>query len=126
MRRPFTLIEVLVALMLVTTCAIPLLRPHFRIAGKKLAEAKALKRQMEVDARFATVREQLYENQIPWNAITGGKKRPRIYRDGDIQIRQLERHNKNKRAIYRLLEITIDDKTYHLFVEKIDPNKRQS
>jgi len=75
-KRPFLLLEVVVALILVALVAVPLLRPSVAML---LAERRAGQRlQMEQVWSVAqvTLLQKLYENQIPWEHLEGTEEHP--------------------------------------------------
>jgi hypothetical protein len=71
-KRPFLLLEVLIAFALVSLSMIPLMRPHIVI----LQEEKAFLKELELDKRvnqfYVDMLESLYNNRIPWEEITQG------------------------------------------------------
>lgn len=68
-RRPFLLLEVLIALAIVILCAYPLLSTHFFIykTEKKFATTAEVHRL--VNSVFGYIVEQLYANKIPWKDL---------------------------------------------------------
>ena len=128
-RRPYLLLEVVIALSLIALCAIPLLRPLFAASGREAAHVRALDNQLRAEQAFTEVRDLLYDNAIPWNALA--KNRPSISTLNDCSFTISEKTKFRKRtntgkegATYRLLEITIhldDDYAFTLFAERIYP-----
>lgn len=74
--RPFLLMEVLVALALISLSISFLIGPHVRIYRNQYAMAEELARIRAADLAMAQVRQLLYENRIPWNKLRHGEKRP--------------------------------------------------
>lgn len=74
--RPFTLMEVLVAMALISLCAIPLLYPHYSI----LKEEKIAVRELEWDRLagvvYGQVLRDLYNERISWDEIQQGTELP--------------------------------------------------
>ena len=118
--RPFLLLEVLIALVLVTLCALPLLRTHAGLALEQKRRSTLLQEEIEADRLFEKARLMLYED-LPWKSFD----RNRVYRGAGFTIRQAERYDKNRRATYRIYEVTVGDRIYHLFAERLKRGERQ-
>ena len=68
-KRPFLLLEVLIALALVALCAIPLIVKPIRAYRGELKNLEAAERERLADWTFSEIKEELYRNKIPWEKI---------------------------------------------------------
>lgn len=68
-RRPFLLLEVLIALVIVILCAYPLLSTHFFIYKTEKKFAKTAEAHRLVNSVFGYIVEQLYANKILWKDV---------------------------------------------------------
>ncbi|MCB1136029.1 MAG: hypothetical protein KDK78_07165 [Chlamydiia bacterium] len=71
-RRPFLLLEILIAVALCALALIPLLQPHFAVLAAQRDIQRELRFEQEADRLFAVVLEDLYENRVSWSAIQDG------------------------------------------------------
>ncbi len=75
-KRPFLLLEVLIAFLLIVLCAIPLISPHVAI----FRDQKTFIEKIEVDHAVAEVYgnmiEQIYRQAIPWETLSSGQAVP--------------------------------------------------
>lgn len=69
LRRPFMLLEVLIALMLVTMCIFPLVSPHVYVYRLQLERLREGGLYAFVTSYFADLLEKMYLQQIPIDAI---------------------------------------------------------
>ncbi|MGE3953591.1 MAG: hypothetical protein AB7F31_00140 [Parachlamydiales bacterium] len=122
MKRPFLLLEVLIAIALVALCAYPLLSPHYRLAGEKSATLRRLKQERAADEAFCEVVARLYRGEVEWEKIikpVKGKPKAILKLDeATAVITTKESHHKGKRIYFRLLDIAITpngekEQTYH-------------
>jgi len=72
-RRPFLMLEVLIAFALIVLCALPLIYPHIGMikAQKELINKSSLNH--FVNLQYVTILEKLHRNEIPLNDIENGK-----------------------------------------------------
>lgn len=75
-KRPFALLEVMIAMALVALCALPLIFPHVAILKAEKAFNDDLELDHIVSLLYAHLLEKLYLNEIPWNDIMEGKMQP--------------------------------------------------
>lgn len=125
-RRPYLLLEVVIAMGLVALCALPLLRPLFAATRRDCAHVRTLKKQFRAEQSFTKVRQLLYDNEIPWEALRKDKKYSGTLDGCTFTIAEKTKFRKRTNtgqagATYRLLVITIDDQTFELFAERIYP-----
>ena len=78
MKRPFLLLEVLIAIALVALCAYPLITPHYRLAQEKRKLLRNLKVQREADEAFYEAVQRLYEGEVAWEKIIKPKKSSKL------------------------------------------------
>ncbi len=69
MKRPFFLLEVLIALALMMVCAVPLIVGPARGFRQEMAKFEEMERERIADLSFAEIKEQLHRNQIPWSRL---------------------------------------------------------
>lgn len=103
-RRPFMLLEALLAFALVVLCVLPLIAPH---VGMLKAERKFIQKvdlDHTVNLLYASILEQLYKNSIDWNVLTQGQPVP---------IPGYEGHYQFKVENYKPLDETAN---YHLYL----------
>ncbi len=129
-KRPYLLLEVVIAMALVALCAIPLLRPLFAAARRDATHIHTLNTQFRAEQAFTEVRDLLYDNTIPWNALRKGTDYTGTLDDCTYTISEITKFRKRTNtgrdgATYRLLAITIhldQDYKYQLFAERIYPD----
>lgn len=68
-KRPFILLEVLVALTLVALCAIPLIIKPIRIYRSEMRLLEEGEGERLADWTFSEIKEQLLQNTIPWEKL---------------------------------------------------------
>jgi hypothetical protein len=68
-RRPFLLLEVMIAIVLVALCAIPLLYPHFYMLKEERNVSDTIELQRLVNQFHVEILEQLHKNEIDWKHI---------------------------------------------------------
>ncbi len=130
-RRYYLLLEVLIALALISLCALPLMRTHTELARADFEALLALQLELCAEKAFAELRVKLYQHNPGADAITkrkvakGELSRLSVKRDpkkGAVEITPtyeielVEEKKKGNRAIFRLYQIAIGfrefDKTY--------------
>lgn len=75
-RRPFLLLEVLIAFVFVVGAFFPLIYPHFYIFQQQHKFIEKIEIDNGVNEFYALVMEQLQQNQISWQAIEEGAAFP--------------------------------------------------
>lgn len=87
-KRPFLLLEILIALSLVALCAIPLIVKPIRAYREEMANLEEVERERLADWTFSEIREKLYKNEISWEELPGLHARtdPFSLDEGAIQI----------------------------------------
>lgn len=70
-KRPFLLLEVMIAFALVVLTILPLIYPHTYILRTQKEFIKEIDLDLWVNNHYANLIEQLYKNQIPWDVISG-------------------------------------------------------
>lgn len=68
-KRPFVLLEILIAFMLVAICAIPLVRQPLWFFRKEVASFELIEKERMADWTFTEIKESLLKNEIPWDKI---------------------------------------------------------
>ena len=68
-KRPFVLLEILVALTLVALCAIPLIIKPIRIYRSEMRLLEEGEGERLADWTFSEIKEQLLQNMIPWEKL---------------------------------------------------------
>ncbi|MBS0622639.1 MAG: type II secretion system protein [Verrucomicrobia bacterium] len=133
MKRPYLLLEVLVSFALVALCATPLLHSQFSAKQKEEKRLLEIERAYMADEAFDQIRMKFYTHEISWEDLQRNKpvegKLDKL--SCTYTIREYEKYKKGDRALYRINAITISfgkdlDYDYHLFTERVDPDKRQS
>lgn len=71
-RRPFLLLEVLIAFVFVVAAFFPLIYPHFYIFQQQRKFIEKIEIDNAVNDFYASIIEQLQQNQISWQAIEEG------------------------------------------------------
>lgn len=73
-KRPFLLLELLIALALVALCAIPLIAKPVLAYLSELQNLEEEERIRLADWTFSEIKEQMYKNTIPWTDLPGLKE----------------------------------------------------
>jgi len=68
-KKPFLLLEVLLALTLVILCAVPLVRQPLKLYKNEMAYLEKMERERLADWTFTEIKEILLKNGIPWEKI---------------------------------------------------------
>ncbi len=72
-KKPFSLLEVIIALTLVSFCALPLIYPHVAMLKAQYVFTRRMQLDHAVNLLYATVLEKLYLNKISWSDLTQTK-----------------------------------------------------
>jgi hypothetical protein len=70
---PFLMLELMIALCLVATCALPLVQFPKRVIQEEFHSAYRLQAQRLADLAFAQIKEKLYREKISWKEICSPK-----------------------------------------------------
>lgn len=68
-KRPFVLLEILIAFMLVAICAIPLIEQPLWFFRKEVSSFEKLEKERLADWTFTEIKELLLKNEIPWDKL---------------------------------------------------------
>lgn len=93
-KRPFLLLEVLIALALVALCMLPLVYPHFWMVKKEKSAVQMIKEDAKVGLVYIHLLEKLYMNELPWERLLDGLFYP-VQMDG----------NDNEKITYSFSEV---------------------
>jgi hypothetical protein len=102
-KRPFLLLEILIALMLVILCAIPLAIEPLRLYRSEMKLLAEIEGERLADWTFSEIKEKLLRNDIPWEDLPLENKAPRSYplEPSDIHI-----PGRSKKQIQRSFTLT--------------------
>lgn len=75
-KRPFLLLEVLIAFFIVALCAIPLMAPQIFMVRSELSQAREVELDRAVNILFADLLEKFYEQGVNWETV-GTKDLPK-------------------------------------------------
>lgn len=68
-KRPFVLLEVIIALTLVALCAIPLILKPIRVYRSEMRSLEEGEGERLADWTFSEIKERLLKNEIPWEKL---------------------------------------------------------
>jgi hypothetical protein len=85
-RRHFLMLELMIALLLVTLCALPLAQLPTKALLEETNAAYRMQLHRYADLAFAEFKEQLYQQGIPWEKICSLKKAPIPTLEGNVTI----------------------------------------
>lgn len=68
-KRPFLLIEVLIAFLLVTICSVPLVKQPLKLYKDEMEYLEKMERERLADWSFTEIKEILIRNDIPWEKL---------------------------------------------------------
>ena len=87
-KRSFLLIEVLIAVLLVSICLIPLIRTPINSYRSEIEWLEEMEKERLAEWAFAEVKEKLLKNEIPWEKIPlpGAEAQPFELPQAQIQI----------------------------------------
>lgn len=68
-KKPFLLLEVLIAFLLVALCAVPLVRQPLKLYRAEMESLEQLEKERLADWTFSEIKELLYKNEIPWEKV---------------------------------------------------------
>ena len=115
-RRHFLLLEVLLALTLLTLCAFPLIRAQVALLRGELETLRELQLEHHAHAAYYTLLERCYTHEIDWKFPSSGElgtvdialpgNRTDSYQCR-YSLSELEKRRKGDRATYRLLGVNI-------------------
>lgn len=146
-RKPsYVLLEIMIAIALVSLCALPLALSPLQTLKKEIELLEKLECERIAEVSFAEIKEELLRNEIPWKELSTSKKekninplRPYTFSLRGIGYREIKRQYKifcpnekegAKGKMYRHLLISLElfypsNKKnplyydYHLFAQKI-------
>lgn len=98
-RRRFTLIEVLIALLLVTMAMVPLMAPHLRIFQEESRFLDQLRLDRAASLLYAELVEKLYRQELPWQAMESSES----FEIEPMKLQQLSGHPLPFRGSYRFV-----------------------
>lgn len=75
-RRPILLLEVLICFALIALCALPLIYPHVFMLRSEKQYVNAIELDHFVNILFIDTLQKMYQNEISWAQIEGGKRIP--------------------------------------------------
>jgi hypothetical protein len=70
-KRPFLLLEILIAFFLVAICAVPLVRQPLKLYRSEMSQLERMEKERLADWTFIEIKEKLLKNEIPWEKIPG-------------------------------------------------------
>ncbi len=122
-KRPFVLLELLIALFLVGMCALPLANLPFKALQEEMHSAYRGQATRLADLGFAKLKESLYKNEISWNEIAKVEKGPIVLFEEvcDLSFSPL----KTKKFVRKVSLKQVGKKTqgveqWRLFIAKIE------
>jgi hypothetical protein len=68
-KKPFLLLEILIAFFLVSLCIVPLVRQPLSLYQSELKRLEEMEKERLADWSFTEVKERLLKNEIPWEKI---------------------------------------------------------
>jgi hypothetical protein len=68
-KRPFLLMELIIALLLLSLCALPLMKLPFSALKKQTLDAEEILLSLDSEVSLASIKELFYQNAIPWKTI---------------------------------------------------------
>ncbi len=68
-KRTFLLLEVLIALFLVSLCIVPLIRQPLQMFKNELEKLEMVEKERLADWTFSEIKEMFLKNEIPWEKI---------------------------------------------------------
>lgn len=68
-KKPFLLLEILIAFFLVSLCAVPLIRQPLEMVRTEIKKLEEMEMERLADWTFTEVKEMLLKNEIPWKKI---------------------------------------------------------
>lgn len=107
-KRPFLLLEVLIAFVLIVMCMLPLITPHTAILKSQRQFVDRIELDHVVNLLFADIYASLYRNEIPWESVISSNAIP-------IEEMQLQRAGWNRPFPYK--------GTYQFTIERYKPKK---
>lgn len=89
-KKPFILLELLIAVSLVVSSALPLIYSPFAAMRTEANAIAMFELQRHAENGFAHIKQQLYCNDIPWKHLTYSKKEAPVLRQEIIQLDSLK------------------------------------
>jgi len=68
-KRPFLLLEILIAFFLISLCIVPLVKKPLALYRSELKQLEEIEKERLADWTFSEVKEILLKNEIPWAKI---------------------------------------------------------
>lgn len=100
-KRSFLLIELFVALGLLSLCLLPILKTQLGIVQHSYATLRTLQEEAEVGRRFCALKEALYEHRYSWEALRTG------IATQELSLRTVDHSTKQTDASFLLVEATL-------------------
>lgn len=68
-KKPFLLLEILIAFFLVALCIVPLVRQPIEVFRAEMTKLEEMEKERLADWTFSEVKEMLLKNEIPWKKL---------------------------------------------------------
>jgi hypothetical protein len=104
-KRSFLLLEILIALFLLSLCLFPIARNPIFFLKSQLKIIDEIHCQRIADLTFCKIKEKLYQNEICWDSLIKNKSNSKIY--SDLKDELVEVDNFYKKEIKRSYKISI-------------------
>lgn len=77
-KRPYLLLEVLIAFSILLICLVPLIKSPMRLLKLQISSAEKSELSRLELLSFAEVKKALYKNEIPWEVLSQKKEKPLV------------------------------------------------
>jgi hypothetical protein len=88
-KHSFLLLELMVALALVSTCAIPLVRTPFLYMRRQTLALEEIQLHLESEKALGFIKEKFYRNEIAWKDLDSGQKKPLVLSEDSLDLPNL-------------------------------------
>ena len=111
-KQAFTLIEILIAISVITLVLVPVLSPHFAILKEERRFIQEVHLDRIVNLLYTDTLKQLFDNKIDWQEIGSSKETAEERSVENLEINRLG--FVGTRRLYRLKSKPKDNEKYHL------------
>ena len=102
-KRPFVLLEILLACTLLTLCAAPLMTRPIELYRTAMNALREVEKQRLADLSFAEVKVDLLNNRIPWKKLPTKKSKAKVFSlpPAQLQIPYCEPESIQRKVVLR-------------------------
>ncbi len=100
-KRAFSLLEVLIALVLISLCALPLLNQPVLLVQREVEEIYQAELYAHAELEWGKVKEDLLLNRISWDCVCSPKKKAYLLANQEVEVKLSSTHSRKfQKTVY--------------------------